>query len=91
MKSLDEGIIDKFPTAWRFNANFLELFIRPDTRDALPHVIEMPTKVDAVVCATEKVQKDLSALGWDNTTVIPSAVNVSDFEESKQMEMWLFL
>lgn len=82
-ESLDEGIVDKFPTAWRCNANFLELFIRPDTRDALPHIIGMPTKADAVVCATEEVKKDLSALGWDNSTVIPSAINVSGFEESE--------
>jgi len=81
--ALDNDIVEKYPTAWRCNTSFIEFFIRPDTRDSLFAISQMPAKVDAVVCATEKVKKDLNALGWKNTTVIPSAVDVSKFEKAE--------
>ena len=81
--ALDNDIVEKYPTAWRCNTSFIEFFIRPDTRDSLFAISQMPAKVDAVVCATEKVKKDLNALGWRNTKVIPSAIDVSRFEKAE--------
>ena len=71
-------IVNRFPTAWRFNVNPLEHTFDPGMIEFVPQVLHTLTQVDAIVPCSPFVEENLRALGAQNTVAIPTCIDTED-------------
>lgn len=70
-------MVERWPVAWRFSLNPLELTFNPGLTDHVPHFLWALGEVDAVVPCTKFVEDNLKQLNCPNTCVIPTCLDTT--------------
>lgn len=71
---------ERWPVAWRFNANPLEFMFDPGLISHVPHLFRTLSQVDAVVPCSPFVEENLTQLGVENVITIPTCLDTKECE-----------